>query len=135
LLIRYDELWDEANALRNGLTFETLRLKNVERNLKVFEGTSWSPTWATAVAGEVGEACNFIKKRRRGEEVATNDIGKELADAVIYLDLLAWNLGLDLGKAVTDKFNEVSERRGTTIRIEPTLEPVATTKPKARLIP
>jgi hypothetical protein len=43
---------------------------------------------------------------------------KELADVVTYLDILAMQLGIDLGQAVVDKFNEVSRRVGSTVRIE-----------------
>ena len=40
-----------------------------------------SPTgWATAMAGECGEACNFVKKIRRDDHVELADVGEELAD-------------------------------------------------------
>jgi NTP pyrophosphatase (non-canonical NTP hydrolase) len=96
----------------DNLTFSELRLASVKRCEKSFHTVEdWSPTdWACAVAGEVGEACNLIKKLKRGEEINPDEIGKELADAVCYLDLLAHRLGLDLGKCVRDKFNEVSSR-------------------------
>lgn len=73
-----------------------------------------------ALAGEVGEACNVIKKVRRGDRTmddARPDIANELADAVIYLDLLAARAGIDLGNAVAAKFNEVSERVGSPRRL------------------
>lgn len=103
------------------LTFADLRDVNVER----CEGPTfkhkledWTPLeWIGAAAGEVGEAANLCKKLRRGEPVPLEDIGRELADAVIYLDLTAARLGLDLGFEVARKFNEVSERRGSDIRL------------------
>ena len=74
----------------------------------------WSPTdWACAFAGEVGEACNLIKKRRRGEDIPTQDIAYEIADAIIYADLLAARLGISLEDAVREKFNIVSDRVGS----------------------
>lgn len=103
----------------NQLSFAELREANSHRCDVIFHGSGdeWSPTdWATAVAGEVGEACNLIKKMRRGEEIPLAEVGKELADSVIYLDLLARRLGLDLGEAVAQKFNEVSRRHGYTAR-------------------
>ena len=101
------------------LTFEELREKNVARCEQVFHTLeNWSLTdWATALAGEVGEACNLIKKRRRGETVNTEDIVDELADTVIYADLLAARLGVSLAEAVRRKFNEVSDRRNSDIRM------------------
>ena len=94
------------------LTFDKLRICNVARCNGTFHPIKeWSLTdWATALAGEVGEACNLIKKLRRGEKISVHEIGNELADVVIYADLLAARLGLDLGILVTKKFNEVSGR-------------------------
>jgi NTP pyrophosphatase (non-canonical NTP hydrolase) len=101
------------------LDFTVLRWANVTRCEVAFHPLEdWSPTdWMTAVAGEVGEAANYIKKMRRGEPIATEAIAKELADAVIYIDLLAARLGIDLGDAVVDKFNEVSDRVSSSIRL------------------
>lgn len=111
----------------NELTFNKLRHINVARCEEVFHPLiSWSPTdWATAMAGECGEACNFIKKLRRLDGADKNidthlerqrlrhSIGLELADLVAYADLLAARLDIDLGKYVRDKFNEVSVKRGS----------------------
>lgn len=101
------------------LTFKRLRVVNVLRCEDAFEPLdSWSPTdWACAVAGELGEACNKIKKLRRGENVPLEDIAKELADAVIYIDLLAERLGINLGLSVVQKFNEVSDLKGSTYKL------------------
>lgn len=113
------------------LSFGALRAANVNRCEGVFHPIeSWSPTdWATAFAGEAGEACNFVKKLRRldgaDEDLDTEqyrqelhrEIGKELVDTVIYADLLAVRLGINLGEAVRQKFNEVSERIGSKVRI------------------
>lgn len=101
------------------LDFDALRAANVKRCEDVFHPLdSWSPQdWACAMAGETGEACNLIKKLRRNEAIDHGDIGRELADIVIYADLLAARLRLDLGDAVRAKFNEVSERRGSEVRL------------------
>ena len=111
----------------NKLSFENLRECNVKRCEDVFNPIdSWSPTdWATAMAGECGEACNEIKKLRRldGADKSIDTpsnraelkkkTAKELADLIIYADLLAARLGIDLGQAVIEKFNEVSKKRGS----------------------
>lgn len=116
----------------NKLTFNELSKKNIKRCNSAFHPLdSWTPTdWATALAGETGEACNFIKKLRRFEdgedkpynkglkrEVLIKSAGKELADVVFYADLLAQRLGLNLGDLVVDKFNEVSDRVGSKIKL------------------
>lgn len=101
------------------LTFDWLRAANVERCEAVFHRLhEWSPTdWATAAAGEIGELCNLIKKMRRGETIDEERVASELADCVIYLDLLAARLDIDLGEAVRDKFNRVSIDRKCSIRL------------------
>ncbi len=103
------------------ISFADLRLANVSRCEEVFHPIeSWSPTdWGTAVAGEVGEALNLVKKGRRGEPVSVAEIATEIADAVIYIDLLAARLGIDLGEAVASKFNEVSRRRRSSVFVTP----------------
>jgi NTP pyrophosphatase (non-canonical NTP hydrolase) len=76
----------------------------------------WSPTdWACAVAGECGEVCNEIKKLRRGKDVPMDVIGDELADTIIYADLLAARLGIDLSEAIVRKFNAVSKKRNLPV--------------------
>lgn len=106
------------------LTFEQLRDANVRRCEEVYHPVDeWSPTdWATACAGEMGEALNLIKKARRisvhpGEwpRDAHHDIGDELADTVIYIDLLCARLGLDLADCIRQKFNRTSEDVGSSV--------------------
>jgi len=103
----------------NELTFSKLRAVNIKRCNKHFDKISnWSPTdWGCALAGEVGELCNFLKKDRRGEEVSKDDIAKEIADVQCYLDLLAARMGIDLAECVIDKFNEVSARKNSKISL------------------
>lgn len=78
--------------------------------------------WALTVAEEVGEIAAAVlgvaglKKRKAHLTVA--DIGDEIADAVSYLDLLATRLGLDLSTVLAGKFNRVSERIGSDVRID-----------------
>ena len=110
--------------LDSELTFDKLRAAN-RRRIPQFrsrhgilvhasDGADWSLNdWCTALTGEVGEAANLLKKLHRGDyafdEVQT-DLGKELADIAIYLDILAFRAGIDLGDAIIKKFNEVSVR-------------------------
>lgn len=84
---------------------------------------SWSLSdWAVALAGEVGEACNVIKKLNRirdGLDRFNRGMSKlelrraladEIGDIYAYLDLLAQRAELDLEECVRAKFNEVSDR-------------------------
>lgn len=114
----------------SNLTFKQLRDANVERlsssKYKICE-QNWQPAhWVQALVGEVGEAANILKKVDRGDfslESALPEIAKELADIQGYLDILAHKLGVDLGDATVSKFNEVSKRIGSTVRL-PTGRPV-----------
>ena len=107
------------------LTFQQLRIANVarqphfrnRRGLKVHrDGTDWKlSAWSNAVCGELGEAANIIKKIEREDMTlseAREDLANELADVQAYLDLLAYNAGIDLGEATRRKWNAVSDRVG-----------------------
>ena len=107
------------------LSFKGLAVANKRRCETGFKRliNDVAPTeWACALAGEVGEACNLIYKlandrKHNGEAVTAKMIGKELADAQTYLDLLAQRLGIDLGEATRAKFNEVSDRIGSEVKL------------------
>lgn len=84
---------------------------------------SWSLSdWFTAVVGELGEAANVAKKLNRVRDgIPGNDetpdelrakLSAELADAFIYLDLLAQSQGIDLSAAVRETFDRKSEKIG-----------------------
>ncbi len=70
--------------------------------------------WGCCLAGEAGEACNAAKKLEGGgtseREGTPEHIALELADVVIYADLMAQHYGIDLGEAVRHKFNLGSNR-------------------------
>ena len=111
--------------MTDGLTFNVLRDANKHRipqfknskgekaHSKV-DGSDWTPAqWLQAVVGELGEYANKRKKFERGDISKVEFIEeakKELADVIIYLDILAMQLGISLGDAIISKFNEVSDR-------------------------
>jgi NTP pyrophosphatase (non-canonical NTP hydrolase) len=118
-----------SSAARATLTFDAFRAANVARCAKWHPAgiKSWSPSdWLTAVTGELGELASLLKMRNRERDglpgnkfsPTQKQIADELADVVTYLDLLAHVLGVDLGRAAAEKFNEVSERVGFSDRIE-----------------
>lgn len=107
------------------LKFDDLRDANLRR-LPAFNKKleDWGgPQWGNALAGEVGEACNVVKKMDRqlptdpGHEESIANLALELADVICYADLLAARFGIDLGEAVRRKFNIVSDRRGSDVRL------------------
>jgi NTP pyrophosphatase (non-canonical NTP hydrolase) len=114
-----------------GLDLRELRKASVKRCEQSFGSCGdWSPAdWSNAMAGEAGELlevllplitkvnsiCNLTKKVQRGDEMSMEEIGKEIADVVIYADLLSHRLGIDLSDAVRKKFDEVSARVGSDV--------------------
>jgi NTP pyrophosphatase (non-canonical NTP hydrolase) len=110
-------------------TFGGLRKQNVDRcNQSYHPLDAWSLTdWACAAAGEMGEACNIVKKLRRLDDEHSRTVelrpdlyialADEIADAVIYLDLLAARAGIDLGDAIIHKFNQTSEKIGSKVKL------------------
>lgn len=110
------------------LTFDAFRAANLARCVKWHPAgiESWSPSdWLTAVTGELGELASLLKMRNRerdglpGNKFSPTDkqVADELADVLTYLDLLAAALGVNLGRAAVEKFNEISERVGFPDRI------------------
>ena len=105
------------------VSFRLLRAQNVSRKARWHgEADEWSGAdWSNAMAGECGEACNIVKKLRRHEthtgtsyntpevEALLPALAEEIADVVIYADLLAAKYDIDLEEAVRAKFNRVSE--------------------------
>ena len=75
------------------------------------------------LAGEVGEACNILKKMERtrlGMKGGGGDIdalAEELADVIICVDLIASHLCIDLEKAIKTKFNKTSDKVGLETKI------------------
>lgn len=75
------------------------------------------------LAGEVGEACNVIKKLERerfglrGSRATLEQLAEELADVIICADLVALAAGIDLDTAVRKKFNTTSEKIGLKTRM------------------
>lgn len=112
--------------------FNTLRAANIAR-LPQFknrkgqpahsepDGSDWSPAqWLQAVVGELGEYANLRKNHERGDidaDTFYREAADELADVATYLDILAFRLGIDLEAAIASKFNRVSERVGSDVRL------------------
>lgn len=102
-----------------------LRMANIDRDI---EWTGFAPALPLSfrgneLAGEVGEACNVIKKLERtrlglkGSTDTVEHLAEELADVVICVDLIAMQTGINLSRAVRDKFNATSEKVGLKTRL------------------
>jgi NTP pyrophosphatase (non-canonical NTP hydrolase) len=117
------------------LSFASLSQINRQRCQRWHPGfpeDSWTGAdWSNAMQGEAGEAGNVVKKLRRAELGTQGaldppalalraQLGDEIADTVIYADLLAQFYGLDLALCVARKFNAVSEREGFPERLSVT---------------
>ena len=117
------------------ITFHELEVSNKTRCEQAYHPIAeWSPTdWACAMGGECGEALNLVKKLRRltgptdrktlaviqnaTESGLVAAIGEELADVVIYADLLSTRLGLSLGNCVVAKFNATSRKVSSPVML------------------
>lgn len=97
--------------------FLQLRDANMARQME------WDPDrkadlsfFGVELAGEVGEACNVIKKLERerigirGSRATMEQLAEELADIVICVDLIAMHCGIDMEEAIQKKFNATSEK-------------------------
>jgi NTP pyrophosphatase (non-canonical NTP hydrolase) len=104
--------------------FKALRIANIAREKE------WDPLKritllyrGNELAGEVGEACNVIKKLERerieirGTRINLIDLADELADIIICADLVAMQEGIDMEEAVINKFNKTSEKYNIKTRM------------------
>lgn len=119
------------------LTFARLTEQNVLRCRRWHANgvEDWTAErWLLAAAGELGEAANAMKKMWRLQEGISNPnnvtseqitsvkkavdyIGKELADTLLYLNLTAVRLGINLEDKVVQVFNAKSEELGFPERL------------------
>lgn len=89
------------------------------------------PELSNALAGEVGELCNVVKKLQRSrdginsrrkkdrpEGVYMAAIADEIGDVYTYLDMLADELGLDTWACVVRRFNKVSREARMPERVK-----------------
>lgn len=106
------------------LKLSTLRLANIERDKE------WNPNKLLSLSfrgnelgGETGEAQNIIKKLDRerlgirGSRATKEQLAEELADVIICVDLIAMELGIDLGQSIINKFNQTSEKQNLKVML------------------
>jgi NTP pyrophosphatase (non-canonical NTP hydrolase) len=117
------ELWKGRNDMnfRDFSVFNRRRCESPKGFNHQISGWSLSD-WMTATLGELGEAANIAKKLNRVRDgipgnAETEDqlraaLADEIADAFIYLDLMAQSQGIDLENAVINKFEKTSAKIG-----------------------
>lgn len=105
--------------------FVVLREANSERQKEWDAGGHISLSYrGNELAGEVGEACNIIKKLERerlgirGSRSSVADLAEELADVLICVDLVAMSLGIDLREALQKKFNATSSKNRLKTKLD-----------------
>ncbi|HEU5019644.1 MAG TPA: MazG-like family protein, partial [Pseudolabrys sp.] len=105
------------------ISHTNLRAANIARQQEWDAGNQITLAYrGNELAGEVGEACNAIKKLERermgiaGSRDTIEHLAEELADVVICADLIAMQAGVDLDAAVEAKFNATSEEVGLATR-------------------
>jgi NTP pyrophosphatase (non-canonical NTP hydrolase) len=107
--------------------FDQFRKLNIDRATHGFKCYDNQPLtyWTTALAGEVGELCNMIKKMQRVEkggvdggssytakDITPEMLKEEIGGIAIYLDLLASLLNIKMEDAIIDTFNHKSDQLG-----------------------
>ena len=125
------DLTDTAN--RQGepiyLSLTPLREANAARQAEWHGGEKVDLAFrGLELAGEVGELANKLKKLVRldrgihgtseAREALLADIRDEAGDVLVCLDLVAMELGIDLGPATREKFNKTSVKQGLQTRMK-----------------
>lgn len=106
------------------ITIEALQLAHIDRQKE------WCPDQqpdlsfrGNEMAGEVGEACNVIKKLERerqgwrGSRATKEQLADELADVIHTAILCAITAGVDLHGATINKFNATSDKNNLSTRL------------------
>jgi len=111
----------------SSMTFGALRQANDTRQMEWPGNEKADVAFRTIeVAGEFGEVSEAVKKHLRAERgikgstATMEDVADEMADAIISLDLLASEMGIDLGAAVARKFNRTSVKYDLETRLPET---------------
>ena len=109
-------------TLRAPVDFAALRDANVRRQREWDKDEGISLEYrGLELAGEVGEACNVIKKIARerlgirGSRATTEQLAEELADVIICVDLVAMQFNIPLDRATARKFNATSRKLGLSV--------------------
>lgn len=77
--------------------------------------------WALAAGEEMGEVIGAVLgmtgRKARKKHLTKEDVCNEIGDVVACLDLLAQSIGSSVGECARTKFNMVSDRIGSNIKL------------------
>lgn len=83
------------------------------RSASEFKSEEWTDAQnVCAIAGEVGELANLVKKRWRDGNIPQEDIEDEFADVLIYMVKFATAENINIREVTIRKFNKTSLKRG-----------------------
>lgn len=98
-------------------SFKLLRIANTFRQAEYDPNSKLDLSFrGNELAGEIGEACNIIKKLERerlgvvGSRATVHQLARELADGIICIDLVAAHQNISLWPVVVDVFNARSRQ-------------------------
>ena len=107
------------------MLLSNLRKANIERNREWDKDSIVTASFrGLELGGEVGELLNVIKKLERerlgirGSRDTVEHLAEELADVFICADLIGMRFGIDIGRAVVEKFNRTSSNYGLATRLK-----------------
>ncbi len=106
------------------MTFAEFAAANRKRCEAHFErkiGADGVLPFTLGVAEEAGEVVGAVRGHlgiTKRKSVTAEDIGDEIGDLIAYADLLVQCFGLSLEDVIRRKFNKVSERIGSEIRLD-----------------
>jgi NTP pyrophosphatase (non-canonical NTP hydrolase) len=125
--IAIEEMKPEQLSETIVMWYDNLSEANIERNKYWDSDSKLTLSFrGNELAGEVGEACNVVKKIERerlglrGSRATKEQLAEELADVVICADLLAMEAGIDLSKKVAEKFNATSDKYNLPVKMKTT---------------
>jgi hypothetical protein len=118
-----EQVPDRIEVLLNEpvLTFQHLHEANKDRFQSIFGCRLHEISlerWALHVCSEAGDLAKLVNRRARGDMVSDLEILREAADVVIKVDLLVSRLGYELSNAVSEQFDNVSDRVNTVVKLE-----------------
>lgn len=108
------------------MNLDELRDANQRRHVEWAKGDAVPLSFrGLELGGETGELLNELKKLERirlglaGGKDDLQAIEEELADVMICVDLIAMDLGIELGPAIRAKFDKTSQKFGLSTRFQP----------------